>query len=120
MLWVLDTPLSSKSDRNNKIKYVFDITLFWEFHNKAILSCHDNITTLFFPTKVSTTFTYTIIIICKTICKALMLVAVNLLNIVAVDITNAYFTAPYKENIEPLSDLNLVKSKSRKPSLLEH
>ncbi len=48
MLWVYDTTLSWDSD-TTKWKMALDITIFWDFDNKPILSCHEDIITLSFP-----------------------------------------------------------------------
>ncbi len=48
---------------------------------------------------VPATFTYASVVMRKTIRNALMLVALNLLDVMEADIMNAYITAPCKEKI---------------------
>ncbi len=49
-----------------------------------------------YMTNVPATYTYTSVIMCETVCIALMLAALNLLEVMAANIMNAYITAQCK------------------------
>ncbi len=65
-------------------------------------------------TNVPTLFTYASAIMHKSVGIALMLVDLNLLDMMAADIKNAYITIPCKEKIWTTLGYEFGKSKARK------
>ncbi len=65
-------------------------------------------------TNVPAMNTYTSVVIYETVHIALILAALNVLDMMAMDIMNAYITAPCKKKSEPCLVLNFEKTKATK------
>ncbi len=65
-------------------------------------------------TKVFATYTCTTVVMCETVCIALMLAALNLLEVMTADILNAYITTQYKEKIWITLGSDFGKDKGKK------
>ncbi len=86
---------------------IFDTKMEY-FHCKARLVAGGHMT------NVPATFTYTSVVMHETVGIALMLAALNLLEVMAADIMNTYITAPCKEKIWTTPGSKLGKNKGKK------
>ncbi len=75
-----------------KCHVIFDIKME-DFNHKTCLVAGG------LMTDVPVTFTYASVVTRETVCIALMMAALNLLEVMAADIMNAFITAPCKEKI---------------------
>ncbi len=90
-----------------KCHMIFDIKME-DFRCKArLVACRH-------MTNVLATYTYASIVTCETVHIALMLAALNLLEVMAADIMNAYITAPCKEKIWTTLGSEFGKDKGKK------
>ncbi len=107
----LDTPEDGRSVPHGlqfvKCHMIFDIKME-DFHCKACLVMGGHMA------NVSATYTYTSAILPETVCIALILVALNLLEGMATDIMNAYITAMCKEKIWTTLGSEFRKYKGKK------
>ncbi len=90
-----------------KCHVIFDIKIE-DFHHKACLVAGG------LMTNVSATYTYASVITHETVCIALMLAALNLLGMMAVDTMNPYITALCKEKIWTTLGYEFSKDKGKK------
>ncbi len=79
-----------------------------DFHCKAHLVAGGHMT------NVPATYTYASVIMPETVCIALMLAALNLLDVMVTDIMNAYITAPCKEKVWTTLGSEFGKDKGKK------
>ena len=68
-------------------------------------------------TKAPATITYTSVVSCETVRIALLMAALNDLNVKVGDVLNAYITAPITEKVWTVLDQNSALMPVREPSL---
>ncbi|KAL7465848.1 hypothetical protein ACHAXS_006159 [Conticribra weissflogii] len=95
-----------------KVHMIFDIKME-DFHSTACLVAGSHMA------NIPAIHTYTNVTICETVHIALILAALNLLDMMAADIMNAYITALCKETIWTTIGSEFGKDKGKKDIILQ-
>ncbi len=82
------------------------------------LCCKACLVAVRYMTNVPATYMYASVVMCETVCIALMLAALNLLEVMAADIMNVNITAPCKEKIWTTLASDFGKDKGKKAILV--